>query len=338
MPPFERDRNIDLLRLIGLVMIMLAHVGSTPLIEQLRNFDVPLMVLISGASFAMSRRQESFLHYCIRRLRRLIVPVWIFLTAYFLAWCVLFPSSFPTKYTIATSYSLTSGIGYVWIIRIFAFIAILSPWIVIVKNKLGRHFLPAFAASMIAYEIILIISRPYSSTLPGKIFDLGIIYPFPYYLIFALGHELNKIKPKSIALIALICGAVFGGYASVIASQHGSFIPTEEFKFPPSTYYFSYALLVALPLWILVPTITKRINNSIWKLIEFVSKNSIWIYLWHIPLVSIYTPSITIRLMLTFFCSVILAYIQIEIILNRVILPRVQSRRIQDNLIAVFSG
>ncbi|SFK21637.1 hypothetical protein SAMN04488079_106193 [Methylophaga sulfidovorans] len=46
-----RDHRIDLLRFIGLSMIIFAHVGPPSILFQLRNFDVPLMVLISGMSY-----------------------------------------------------------------------------------------------------------------------------------------------------------------------------------------------------------------------------------------------------------------------------------------------
>ena len=49
-----RDNRIDILRTTGLAMIILAHVYPPPLLFHLRNFDVPLMVLLSGMSFVLS--------------------------------------------------------------------------------------------------------------------------------------------------------------------------------------------------------------------------------------------------------------------------------------------
>ncbi len=46
-----RDTRIDFLRFVGLIMIIFAHVNPPAVLFQLRNFDVPLMVLISGVSF-----------------------------------------------------------------------------------------------------------------------------------------------------------------------------------------------------------------------------------------------------------------------------------------------
>ncbi len=51
-----RDEKVDLLRFVGLAMVVMAHVGAPTLLFQFRNFDVPLMVLLSGISFGLAWR------------------------------------------------------------------------------------------------------------------------------------------------------------------------------------------------------------------------------------------------------------------------------------------
>lgn len=46
-----RNTYIDFLRFIGLTLIILAHVKAPVWITELRCFDVPLMVFVSGISF-----------------------------------------------------------------------------------------------------------------------------------------------------------------------------------------------------------------------------------------------------------------------------------------------
>jgi fucose 4-O-acetylase-like acetyltransferase len=53
-PIQSRDIRFDILKVIGLFCIILAHVSPPSLIFQLRNFDVPLMVMISGSVFYLS--------------------------------------------------------------------------------------------------------------------------------------------------------------------------------------------------------------------------------------------------------------------------------------------
>ena len=79
----KRDPSIDLLRFIGLTMIILAHIGlsrSTSLLFQLRSFDVPLMVFTSGLAFS-GRNTGAYLLFIGKRTLRLIVPVYLFVAA-----------------------------------------------------------------------------------------------------------------------------------------------------------------------------------------------------------------------------------------------------------------
>lgn len=54
-----RDDTVDVLRFIGLAMIILAHVDSPSVLFQLRNFDVPLIVLISSMLFGLSYKNNT---------------------------------------------------------------------------------------------------------------------------------------------------------------------------------------------------------------------------------------------------------------------------------------
>ena len=80
----ERDFPIDFLRTLGLFAIILAHVSPPALISQLRSFDVPLMVVISGYVFAITKptSENTFklIPYVKNRFVRLAIPVWIFLS------------------------------------------------------------------------------------------------------------------------------------------------------------------------------------------------------------------------------------------------------------------
>ena len=79
-----RDEKIDFLRFLCLAMIILAHMYPPGIIFQIRNFDVPLMVLVASLSFRASFRAQAYMSYLWSRAKRLILPVWIFLSIYFL--------------------------------------------------------------------------------------------------------------------------------------------------------------------------------------------------------------------------------------------------------------
>lgn len=83
-----RQKNIDILKSIGLICIILAHVNPPKIIFQARNFDVILMIIISSYLFFCSSSTidsfSAYIQYVWKRVKRLLFPTWIFLTLYFL--------------------------------------------------------------------------------------------------------------------------------------------------------------------------------------------------------------------------------------------------------------
>lgn len=81
----QRDVTIDILRVCGLLLIMLAHVNPPNLIFQIRTFDVPMMVFVSGVSYFLSKKADvSYFSYAFSRFKRLVLPVWIFFVFFLL--------------------------------------------------------------------------------------------------------------------------------------------------------------------------------------------------------------------------------------------------------------
>lgn len=80
----KRNPSIDLMRFIGLTMIILAHIGlsrSSSLLFQLRSFDVPLMVFTYGLAFS-GRSTGPYFSFISKRTLRLVLPVYIFVSLY----------------------------------------------------------------------------------------------------------------------------------------------------------------------------------------------------------------------------------------------------------------
>ena len=129
--------QINLLKTIGLLLIVLSHVSPGYFLMQLRVFDVPLMVLISGylAESSYSRAKTVFQYY-LKRFLRLYVPTALFLTFFFLFYdYTITPLPF-SQIQIIRSYALlfSQTIGYVWIIRVFLLCALIVPLIIHYKK------------------------------------------------------------------------------------------------------------------------------------------------------------------------------------------------------------
>ena len=125
-----RNGLIDCLRFIGLSLIILAHMLPPYILFNLRCFDVSMMLFVSGMVYS-NRPIDFSISFFVRRLLRLIIPVYIFLTVYFflvIALKFFVGIDFGVKIQhIIGSYVLIGGIWYVWIIRIFLLIAFLTP-------------------------------------------------------------------------------------------------------------------------------------------------------------------------------------------------------------------
>ena len=109
----KRNYALDILKVIALMAIMLAHVSPSGFIFQLRNFDVPLMIMISVWLSLRTIKSEKFKYskYIYSRAKRLIVPTWIFLTIYF--FICYFKGEIISIQDIVMSYTMIDGIGYV---------------------------------------------------------------------------------------------------------------------------------------------------------------------------------------------------------------------------------
>lgn len=78
-----RDNSIDILRSFALIAIILIHCHpDSNFVCQLTEFNVPMMVFLSGVSYALSSKNESYGSYCWKRFKRLILPAWIFIWGY----------------------------------------------------------------------------------------------------------------------------------------------------------------------------------------------------------------------------------------------------------------
>ncbi|MDX8334914.1 acyltransferase family protein [Candidatus Cetobacterium colombiensis] len=131
-----RDIKIDFIRAIGISLIILAHVSPPNWLFQLRNFDVPLMVILSGYLYSKKNNQNNkfSLSYVVKRFKRLVFPVWLFLSILFVGIFFYQPQMITLKLLI-TSFGLYSGIGYVWIIRVYLIIALFGEALSKLINK-----------------------------------------------------------------------------------------------------------------------------------------------------------------------------------------------------------
>ncbi len=345
-----RDDHVDIMRFIGLSLIIFAHINPPAILFQLRNFDVPLMVMVSGMSYVLSSgKLVSYKEYFISRCQRLVFPVWTFLTILF---CIikLFnldqKNSILNTTTIISSYGLISGIGFVWVIRIFLLVALMAPIFYPIVNKTHRYkFL------MISF-LLLLLNEMLVFYITQNLWGYKILYIFnwvffnliPYGVIFFLGVKLKEFTRKDLFYILSFSFLSFVSISIFLHHLHGKILGTQVYKYPPTLYYIMFSLIMITLLYINISYISSLISKlrCMKKLISMISENSLWIYLWHIPLILFIhvlffdSMNFIVKYLAVYFFAFLCAFFQFKIV--NFLAYRIKNTKIRKILILTFTG
>lgn len=315
----QRDQYIDFLRCIGLLLVVLAHVNPPFTLFQIRTCDVSIMVFVSGLTIS-NRVVPNYWQYIKKRTSRLIVPVWSFLIVYFTfifaAQTIGICPKFLTFRKALDSFLLLDGIGYVWIIKIFLLIMLVTPLLLKCNQSIHNDFVfVLLIASIILIQEVISVAMETCNLGQGIVFFVReyVQYAIGYIPAFLLGIRLRysnkrtKIIMLSAVTLATIALLIVHDY------KYGLHICLNCAKFPPRTYYVVYGLMVSTILWLAkrqVGVINNRLN-------AFVGQNTIWIYLWHIPYVAISGVLFSnwiVRYLFVLVLAVVSFYIQYRIV------------------------
>lgn len=275
----ERDSFVDILRAIALLGIILIHVNPSPLfLCQLRGFDVPMMVFLSGVVFTYRKHSldsiSSICKYEWNRIVRILFPTWLFILMYF-AFAYLRNHSIPDVYEVK-SYCTLKTYWYVWIMRVFLIVAMIAPAIQWLQRKLSNIQL------MIISILVLVLFEIFA--IPNQ--DSWMYYitmAIPYILIFGFGTVVMSISRKNLWWMMVAFAVVYVAYAVWYWYLTGEYQGTHICKYPPRLYYTSYAMMCVVLLW----QCRKEIANVLrWMhldgLFVFIGSHTMWIYFWHI--------------------------------------------------------
>ena len=306
----KRINYIDFLKFIGLTGIIIAHVGSPDWLMMLRNFDVPLMVIVSSilASYSIKKNREdkqSTINYYISRIKRLAFPTWIFLIMFFI-YKTIIKETMSIDYYISSFLLTKYGLGYIRIILIFLYSALLIP----LFRRMG--YKKRSSIIILGFYILYEILYYYNIGTANKIRDTTFYYIIPYGLLTYLGFNIERISNKKKKIYILINFIVFSLFVYYYYIKTGTFQSVQIAKYPPRLYYLSYGIFSSL----LILYICQRHNLNIFnnKIIIFISKHSLWIYLWHIFVLDIYKytslPEIWyVKLLFVYTTAIIITFI-----------------------------
>lgn len=279
----KRDLKVDILRFIAILGIIIAHSDPNKYIFEIRNFDVTLMVLLMGTSYYLSNSEKkvNYLSHIFKRFNRLVIPTWIFLIIFFTLFYLISFSLGDMYYfsvsQIISSFMLLSGIGYVWVMRVFFIIALISPIILFLSKKIHNNimFLLYILIGLLLQFSLLYVYSLIDGVI-AKGFEYIILPSLGYTLVAAIGIRLKQLSNREIVIYILSFLCVF-----LLFLFMNNFQSTQLSKYPPGIYYLSYGVLCSLILYLLLD------NKILFKLfnrdfVYLISKNSLWLYFWHI--------------------------------------------------------
>lgn len=281
-----REERIDILRFVGISLIILAHVGAPSWINQIRCFDVPLMFFVSGLACS-GKSIESYKNYAIKRAKRLLYPAWGFIMGYLILLTLLRVVLHKEPYSMdfyLESMIMTGGIGYVWIIRVFFLVALILPALLWIEKKLNTTPKTILTSLTILGGVILLydLSSSWNSVFLKRFLYEWVITLASYCLPFLLGLKLRYLEYKEVKSITSALGIIFA--VSVVVYYFTNGLPivfTPNYKYPPYSYYVLYGVFVCCLLWLLSKLLVRLLGN---RFFLFIGQNTIWIYFYHIPL------------------------------------------------------
>jgi fucose 4-O-acetylase-like acetyltransferase len=281
-----RDNYIDFLRGVGLLLLVVAHTWAPEPIRIIRTFDVPLMVFISAMCYKSGGR---FWEYLKKRIIRIYNPVFIFLTLFFFAdllkaWiCGHFSFSISQ---VVGSYLLLNepSIGFVWIMRVFILIALIIPILYPLVRKIslvGTLFI--IGSLILIQQMIVWLTNGITSYYISIIVNETIPYLIGYAPFVILGIKSNQLTLHQNSLIMVLSGC-----ACVVFYVITNDYDPQLYKYPPHSLYILYGIFgCSFMLW-LRPYVINIVDFKVW---QYLSKNSMWLYLWHIVLIYLISPS-----------------------------------------------
>ena len=273
----EKKRNctVDILRVLGLILVISAHCGFSSAFTNVRDFDVILLMFVSGISFALSYKEgTSYAVYAKKRFLKLILPVWIFLTFFFLFFRIL-GKVFTIREMLESYLLLAGGVLFVWVYRVFFTTALLNPFLLKMREKANAYALGVGAALVLAVNDLLsglVLSKLASF---GKGLQYLITYTIAYAAVSFLGMVFEKANGRERIRLLILFALCF-----VSAGAFLHFPPFYDCKYPPMLYYCAYGLAWSVLLYLLLERV--KPEGKAEAVITWLSVHTMDIFLWHI--------------------------------------------------------
>lgn len=273
----ERNSTIDLLRVIGIVLVIASHSYFPEAIEELICFDVVLLVFVAGYSFMSSSfifSKENYWEYVFKRFKKLILPVWLVVIVWYILFGLILKDPISMMTLGKSFFLLAGGMSFIWVYRVFFTSSLLMPFLKKVVIEKGKWILlGCLILIQIGNDLLFQFVFSNMGTI-GKVLEYLITYTIGYLFISMVGMLSVGFERKEKIFTALLFG---------LLTTIGKLIIQGEtlllYKHPPFLIYSSYGLAISLLLYLLLNHV--KLEGNMEKGVVWFSKNARSIYLWH---------------------------------------------------------
>lgn len=282
----SRNYEIDVLRGIGILAIILIHVNAyflreptAKLLWNYSQFAVQIFVFCAGYIFFSKRKQLSlrtFPSYFLKRVKRLVSPYYLFLFFYFPVIWLFNPKNINTASVLRQLTLTTAGNELNWFVVLFLQFAVLIPILAYwgEKRKVLFHLYSLFAFGFSLFLTVSPVPLNYKLTMW---LSWSTILIFSWYT--ARLEDKKWFYPITITVTFL---ALY--FLRLNLQLWGRSLSFYDNKYPPNLYLLSYGILITLLLLLLAQK--GAFNGSVVKkTLTFLGVNSYSIFFIHFILI-----------------------------------------------------
>ena len=314
----KRLREIDDIRGIAIIVMILIHtnayypsVRAAYLTLEISQFAVVAFIFCSAYLFFRKEPFVSLRHFfshLFKRVRRLLVPYWLFFAAYTLLVFLKTPGAIAPSYFIK-NLTVTGGVEFNWLVLLFIELTVLMPLIYI----LYRKHVPLYIVYIVVAALSSVLFLFYT---PLSWFRSIMWLPWSLAVAYAIHMDSIKNNVRIFVIVTVLFFVLYvaSGYLVLNPLHH----PLRMYgnKYPPNMYHLAYSFFAVNILYFLAH---KGVFRPFEKVIHFYSVNSYPIFFIHVLVIYFLTAFVRMQVnWMVFFLVTIGMTTVIQILLNKV--------------------
>jgi len=310
----NRSLLIDFFRGSALITIIFIHslvpYLSQPDIHKWWNwaqYAVQIFVFCSAYVFFSHEitKKEKLFPYFIRRIKRLLLPYFIFLASFIFILLIIKPNTLSISYLFQSAL-LIGGVDVNWLVVLFIELTVVFQLIKTFGKK-GQTVYYSLAA--ISSILLLFCKLPVS-------FKLIMWLPWSVIIVYAQ-HIVKRETNVRFHLATLVVSVIAFLFAFITLTSLGRSTTFFDNKYPPNLFYLSYGVIWISALYLFQPRL-QSVIQKLTKPVLFFSTRSYSLFFIHTLVI---TVMISLHLQqsvypISFFLSVFLTSICVQLVID----------------------